>query len=87
MEAAQKLADKVTDIVINPILLLFFAVGLLFFVFGVVEFMWGLNNETDMRERGKQHMFWGVVGMFIMSAAYSIVLFIQSLFPAPPSFP
>ncbi len=75
--------DEITELrgllvehVINPVLLLVFAVGLFVFVFGVVEFLYGLNAETDARESGKKHMLWGLVGMFIMAVAYSIVLII-----------
>ena len=62
--------------VITPLLLIVFAAGLLVFVFGVVEFLYGLNTETDARQNGKKHMLWGLVGMFIMAVAYSIVLII-----------
>jgi len=66
----------IVDNVIDPIMLLVFAVGLLIFVFGLVEFLYGLNAETDARERGKKHMLWGMVGMFIMVIASAIVLII-----------
>ncbi len=59
--------------ILNPLMLLFFAIGLLVFVFGVVEFLYGINAENEARERGKKHMLWGLVGMFIMMVAYSIV--------------
>ena len=75
--------DEITELkgllvehVINPLLLIVFAAGLLVFVFGVVEFLYGLNTETDARQNGKKHMLWGLVGMFIMAVAYSIVLII-----------
>ena len=67
------LRDLLVSNIVNPILLLLFSVGLLVFVFGVVEFLYGLNAETDARERGKKHMLWGLVGMLIMVVAYSIV--------------
>jgi len=68
-----EIRSALVENIINPLLLLFFAIGLLIFVFGVVEFLYGLNAENDARERGKKHMLWGLVGMFIMMAAYSIV--------------
>lgn len=73
MEGIWKLRDVVVSEIINPLMLLVFAVGLLIFVVGVVEFLWGLNRENEARERGKKHMLWGIVGMFIMTVAYSIV--------------
>lgn len=79
IESAQALVGCLTDVVINPILALIFAAGLLVFVFGVVEFMVGLSGETgEKKEAGKRHMLWGIVGMFIMAAAYSILKIIAN---------
>lgn len=73
-----QLRGLLIDNIINPILWLIFAVGLLVFVFGVLEFVYGLNAESDARNRGKQHMFWGLVGMFIMFVSLSIVYIIMN---------
>ncbi len=44
------------------------------FVFGIVEFLWEIQGgEATSKEKGKQHMLWGIIGMFIMVAAYTIV--------------
>lgn len=72
MDASQ-LANKLSIVIINPILALIFAVGLLVFVYGIIEFMWGLSTEAGKKEEGKRHMIWGLVGMFIMVAAYAIL--------------
>lgn len=66
-------ANCLTSVIINPILLLMFAGGLLVFVWGVVEFLAGQNGVGEGAANGKRHMFWGVVGMFIMVAAYAII--------------
>jgi len=71
--------DKVNDAVINPLLALVFAAGLLVFIFGVVEYIWGLSSDTDAKNQGKQHMLWGVVGMFIMAAAYAIFKLVENI--------
>jgi divalent metal cation (Fe/Co/Zn/Cd) transporter len=76
MSGIESLRADLVYHIINPVLLLVFAVGLLIFVFGLVEFLYGLNAETDAREKGKKHMLWGLVGMFIMMVAYSIVILI-----------
>lgn len=67
------LADKFTSVVINPILALIFAAGLLVFISGVVEYMWGLSKGEGSSSEGKRHMLWGIVGMFVMTAAYAII--------------
>lgn len=63
----------------NPLLLLLFSIGLLVFVWGIVEFFWTFN-QTDRKEEGKRHMFWGLVGMFVMAAAYALVRIIGGFF-------
>lgn len=70
------LRSNLVDNIINPLLLLLFAVGLLVFVFGVVEFIYGLNTNSEAKDNGKRHMLWGLIGMFIMAVAYPIVLII-----------
>lgn len=71
--SASQLADKLSSVIINPLIALIFAAGLLVFIFGIVEYMWGLSTETDSKEHGKMHMLWGILGMFIMTAAYAIL--------------
>lgn len=74
----QTLVDKVTTQVIDPVMALIFAVGLLVFIFGIVEYVWYLSNDLKEKGRAKQHMLWGLIGMFVMSAAYSLVLIIKN---------
>jgi hypothetical protein len=59
--------------VLDPIFALIFAAGLLVFIFGIIEFMWEMQGEASAKEKGKQHMLWGIIGMFIMVAAYTII--------------
>ena len=76
----QGLAGRLNSAVINPLLLLLFAVGLLVFVYGVVEYMYEINvrggTKGESADQGRMHMLWGVIGMFIMVAAYAIVAMI-----------
>lgn len=78
-----KLAAKLAEVLVNPLIALFFAAGLLVFIWGIVQFIWGLSTETDSKEDGKWHMVWGIVGMFIMVAAYSILQIIGRTVGAP----
>ena len=73
------LAGRLTDLVLQPIAALLFALGLLLFAWGVVEFLVGLNTESDKKEQGKKHMLWGLVGMFVMFGAYEIVQLLASM--------
>ena len=85
MNGVEQLVGKFVEVIINPLLALIFAAGLLVFVYGIVEFLWGLSNETDAKNTGKKHMFWGVVGMFVMVAAYAIIAIIKNSIPQMPA--
>ena len=69
---------KITDVIINPILALMFAAGLVVFVWGVIEFLAGQNGVGEGAQNGKRHMLWGIIGMFIMVAAYAILKIIAN---------
>ncbi|MDB5225069.1 MAG: seg [Candidatus Adlerbacteria bacterium] len=73
------IVGKLTEAFINPLLALIFAAGLLVFVWGLVEFLWGLSNEAGKKEEGKQHMLWGLGGMFIMVSAIAIIKLISTM--------
>jgi hypothetical protein len=70
--AATAFSCKLTSVIINPLIMLIFSAGLLVFVFGLVEFLYALNTGGDQKS-GKQHMLWGIVGMFIMASAWAIL--------------
>ena len=63
---------RVDRFLINPLIVLMFGAALVYFLFGVVEF---LINQANAGEKGtgKEHMLWGVIGMFIMFSAYGII--------------
>jgi uncharacterized membrane protein YidH (DUF202 family) len=64
--------DKIVEIIINPILVLLFAAGLVMFMWGLLQFMRNVENAAEHSE-GKQHMLWGVIGMFVMFSVYAIL--------------
>lgn len=68
------LSGTLTRVIINPLIALLFTIGLLVFMWGVVEFLLSLNELTKTdKATGKRHMLYGILGMFIMVAAYAIV--------------
>ncbi len=75
VESASALAGCISAAVINPIIALIFATGLMVFVWGVVQFMIGLSGGEggESVQDGKKHMLWGLIGMFIMVAAFAFV--------------
>ncbi len=63
---------KVMDHVVNPAIKLMFGIALVIFLYGMFEFVAGAENE-EKRAKGKVHMMWGVIGMFIMVSAVGII--------------
>lgn len=71
------LLNKISDQIINPIILLLFVLALLYFIWGVLQYVIKADSD-EQREQGKQHMMWGVVGMFIMFAVGGIIEIIKN---------
>lgn len=78
MEAIQTLVGKMATYIINPILLLIFGAGVVVFVWGLVQYLYELNIKGEQSDEGKKHMLWGLVGMFIMAAALTIIKIISN---------
>ena len=68
---------KVDRRIVNPLIIFMFAAALAYFLFGVVEFL--INSGTaGEKNDGKQHMLWGVIGMFIMFSVFGILKLIEN---------
>lgn len=76
---AETLISRIEIFIINPILLLLFAAGFLYFLWGMSTFIWNAESE-DGRTVGVRHMMWGIVGMFIMVAAWGFINLIKGTF-------
>lgn len=76
------LLDKVNQFILNPLIVLLFAVALIVFFWGLVEFIFKAGSDEG-RETGRRNMMWGIVGMFIMVAVYGIIKLILATFGVP----
>jgi type VI protein secretion system component VasK len=77
------LLDRINEFILNPVIVLMFAVALIVFFWGLVEFIAKAGNEEG-RSIGKRNMMWGIVGIFIMVAVYGIIKLILSTFGIGP---
>lgn len=77
MEDISALIERIVDVIINPLLALLFALALIFFLWGVAEFLFKFDEK---RNEGKQHMIWGIFGMFIMVSAFAIIRLLLNTF-------
>lgn len=75
--------NKINEVILNPIILLLFAVALLIFFWGIFQF---INSETTdaKRDVGKKKILYGLIGMFIMFSAYGIIHLILGTFGVNP---
>lgn len=77
--AAQCFVNNINDAILFPLITLLMALAFLMFLYGSFEYV--RNSSSDQgRETGKQHILWGVVGMFIMLSAFSILSFAAGTF-------
>ena len=65
----------VVAITLIPILL---GLALAVFVWGLVVFISKADNEQE-RDAGKQKMFWGIIGLFVLVSVWGIVLLLQDV--------
>lgn len=75
--SSSTLCKALVQNLINPALLLLTGVAGLIFFWGVVQFLWNIQKGGDTKD-GKMHMLWGVIGLFIMLAAWGILTIIEN---------
>ena len=75
---------KISTEILNPLIAIMFAVATVYFFYGIARYIWNPDNE-EAREKGRQSMFWGVIGMFIMVAVFGIMKFLISSIGADPT--
>jgi hypothetical protein len=70
------LISKIINDVINPLIVVLVTVAIAVFFWGIIGFIWNSGSE-EKRTTGKQHIIWGLVGLFIMLTAAGIIQIIQ----------
>lgn len=79
--------NKINQLILNPLILLVFAVAFLVFFWGIFQFISSQTVDAG-REEGKRKIFWGIFGMFIMISAYGLIRLILGTFGIPvPAYP
>ena len=73
--AVDQFVLKVDKFIINPLILVLFAVAILVFLYGVLEFLLNQSSE-EKKTTGKDHMLWGIVGITIMLGVWTILGFV-----------
>src|SRR3990167_6469787 len=74
-----KLVHNVNKFIINPLIVLLFALALAYFLWGVFDFLSNQENE-EKKTSGKKHMLFGIIGITIMMGVWFFLNLIISTF-------
>lgn len=75
----ETLLGKISQYILNPIILLLFAIAFLVFFWGIFQFI-ASETAKDGRENAKKRIAYGLFGMFIMFSAYGLINLILGTF-------
>ncbi len=82
----EALLGRINQVILNPLIFLFFGIALVVFFWGIFKFI-ARNDDESEREQGKRSMVWGLVGMFIMFSVFGIVNLILKTLGISPAYP
>jgi hypothetical protein len=71
--------QKVDQYILNPIILLLFAVATVYFIYGIVKYL-SLDPSDAKRKEARDAIIWGLVGMLIMFSVYGLIGFVLTTF-------
>ncbi len=79
-----EIVPKIVDNIVVPVFEVLFGMTILVFIWGLYGFF---NGDDEKRNQSKNHMLWGVVGMFIMISVYGIIRFVANTVGQPEVLP
>jgi uncharacterized membrane protein YidH (DUF202 family) len=71
------LMKSIDRVIINPLIVLLFALAMVYFIYGLVRYLLSPDNE-EIRKSSKTSMLWGIIGMFIMVSVFGIMSLIMN---------
>ncbi len=74
-----ELVQKISGIIVNPLIVVMFTFALVLFLWGVRGYISGADNP-EARAKGAQHILWGVIGMAIMFMSFTITRLVLDTF-------
>lgn len=67
------LINNIKTGILNPITNLLFAVAFVVFLWGIINYVLGSQGDEKKLAQGRQAIYWGIIGLFIMTSAWGIV--------------
>jgi hypothetical protein len=77
-----RIISKIGEEILNPLIVLAFAVAGVIFIWGVFQFIRS-GDDPSARAEGAKHILWGLLGFVIMMSAYGIIYIILNTFDIP----
>lgn len=74
-----KFISAVSNQILNPLIILLFAIALIVFIWGLVKFI-ANGGDEETHTIARRHILYGLLGMFIMFSAFALVRLITGVF-------
>lgn len=71
-ELAKGFVAKINQAILYPLISLFIGVAVIVFLWGAFEYVYNADNDAG-REKGRQHLLWGTIGLLVMVSAVAIL--------------
>lgn len=75
-----ELVDKFITEILNPLIALLFVVSTVVFIWGIIMYLSGGSGDPKKLQMGKSLIFWGIIGMFIMTSVWGIIRLLCTFF-------
>ncbi len=74
----QLINDLLITTILKPLIPLLIGLAIVVFFYGIIVFV--LSEGGDKKQDGKQYMFWGVIGIFVMVSVWGLVDLLKDTF-------
>ncbi len=76
---ADDILQKLATEIFSPLYQLIVAIAFLYFLYGVAKFIYDMKNPQE-KNTGKQHLLWGLIGLFIIFSVGGILSMFEGIF-------
>ena len=80
------LLAKISNVIINPLVILGFVVATIVFFYGIIKFISNADDDAS-RKQGKDSIVYGVIGLVVMFSVFGILHFVLKTFGIDNKYP
>lgn len=73
MDSLRVLLGNINEYIINPTILILFAIAFLFFFWGVAGLIRSTGEGGEDFEKGKKNLLYGIIGLVVMFSVYGLI--------------